>query len=73
VSKIAGQFGTQLSDLTSTEQSQLGNVVSALANSYESRNTSANQQVLDSQTQLVKYIALAAAAAFVGFLLLRKG
>lgn len=73
VSNLATQFGTRLADLTASESTQLGNVVSALSNSYESRNTSANQQVLDSQTNLVKYVALAAAVAFVGFLLLRKG
>jgi hypothetical protein len=73
VERLATNFGTRLADLTASEQTQLGNTVSALSSSYESRNTSANQQVLDSQTNLVKYVALAAAAAFLGFLLLRKG
>jgi hypothetical protein len=72
VSTLATQFGTRLADLTASEQTQLGNTVSALANSYESRNTSANTEVLAAQSNLIKYVALAAAAAFVGYLLLRK-
>jgi hypothetical protein len=79
VSKLATQFGTALADYQSAEQAQLGNVVSALNSTYTANNTSANQQVINAVTQagqtsasVIKYVAVAALAAALLFVVLRK-
>jgi len=80
VSKLATQFGTALADYQSAEQSQLGNVVSALNSTYTANNTSANQQVINAVSQagaqssaVIKFVAGAAIAAALLFVILRKG
>lgn len=79
ISNLATKFGTALSDFTSQEQTQLGNTVSALNSTYTANNTSANQQVINATehagaqlTDAVKYIALAAIAGTLLYVIMRK-
>jgi hypothetical protein len=79
IAGLAGKFGTALQDLTASEQTQLGNVVSALNSTYTANNTSANQQVINATTQAgeqltetIKYIAIAAAAAAALYFITRR-
>ncbi len=70
---LATMFGTTVKDFAQQDQTQLGNVVSALASSYESRNTSANTQILGAQTDLVKYIGFAVVGIAALYFLTRRG
>lgn len=44
-------FGKELAQYQNSEQTQLGNIVSALGQSYTENNKSANQQVVDAVSQ----------------------
>jgi hypothetical protein len=72
VSNLAKQFGESLFDFTSQEQTQLGNVVSALSSTYQDNTTNANTQVLQAGTNIVKYAALAAVGIVAVYLLTRR-
>lgn len=72
ISNLASQFGTALYDFTNQEQTQLGNVVSALNSTYTANNTSANQQVINATTDVVKYAVLAAIGIAALYFLTRK-
>lgn len=80
ISQLATKFGTALADLTGSEQTQLGNVVSALNSTYTANNTSANQQVINATSaaeksviDAIKYIALAVVAGTLVYYITRKG
>jgi hypothetical protein len=72
VSNLATKFGTSLYDFTAQEQTQLGNVVSALSSTYQENTTNANSQVLDATQNILKYAVLAAVGIAALFFLTRK-
>lgn len=76
---FAALFAKSLGDAATAQQTQLGNVVSALNKSFVENNTSANQQVINATTEagqqaanlisdVFKYIAIAAGVGIVAFL-----
>lgn len=79
---VLTQFGNKLSDYEQASQTQLGNVVSALSDSFVDNSKTADQRVTDATLQagaqaadtlreVFKYIAIAAVAAGALFLLAR--
>jgi hypothetical protein len=81
-SETLSKFGTQLADIQTANQTQLGNVVSSLAKSNYENNESSNQQVINAvQTvaaesndllrEVFKYGAIALGVAVGGFLLIK--
>lgn len=83
ITGLATQFGTTLADYQLAEQSQLGNVVSALNATYTANNTSANQQVInatvaagqqasDEITKVAKYATIAVIGGIALYFMLRK-
>lgn len=71
INTLASGFATQLEGVVTSEQAalqqdqassqtQLGNIVSALSTSFVAGSTSVNQSVITEQTDIFKYLAIAA-------------
>lgn len=77
---VLTQFGTRLADYQQAEQTQLGNTVSALNDSYRDANKSSDQRIAeiagesqDLVREVFKYGLIAAGVAVGAFLLSRGG
>lgn len=82
INTLARGFATQLEGVVSSEQEalqqdqassqvQLGNIVSALSTSFVQGSTSTDQSVINENTNIIKYLAIAAAVVGLGFALSR--
>lgn len=72
INGLFNQFGSDLEANQTANETQLGNVVSALTSSFESNNVSASQQAIQGTTSIVKYVSVAAIGGLALYLLLRK-
>lgn len=80
---VLTQFGNKLAEYQQSEQTQLGNVVSALSASFVDNSKTADQRVTDATlqagaqsadviTSVAKYAAIAIAVGVLGYILIKK-